>query len=127
MALFCRVVYRPRGMTETGISRGPAQPALGPLLFLACLWAWAIWSCAEHWEGNPNYSYGWVVPALAIGFALRRYLRVPANPASDGPPQLRWPAVVLVAAVLGVVAFALEYSREQVWHPVVVIWSIAMI
>ena len=43
-------------------------------LFLTALWTWAIWSCAEHWRGNPNYSYGWAVPLLALGFGLRRYL-----------------------------------------------------
>src|SRR5438132_5384741 len=54
------------------------------LLALA-LWAWAIWSCAEHWLGNPNYSYGWAVPPLALGFALRRYLMTAGIPANSGP------------------------------------------
>src|SRR5258708_5146645 len=65
-------------------------------LLLLGIWIWAIWSCADHWQGNPNYSYGWAVPILATGFAIRRY-------------------------------FALEYSRDQMWHPEIVLWLICLL
>ena len=48
-------------------------------LVLAAVWGWTIWACAEHWRGNPNYSYGWAVPLLAFCFALRRYLLLPED------------------------------------------------
>ena len=44
------------------------------VLLLVSIWIWAIWSCAEHWRGNPNYSYGWAVPPLAIGFRPAPFL-----------------------------------------------------
>src|SRR6266403_493200 len=52
---------------------------------LVALWIWAIWSCAEHWRVNPNYSYGWAVPLLALGFGIRRYFMT----ASESADQLR--------------------------------------
>src|SRR5207248_10488508 len=38
----------------------------GYWLLLVTAWTWAIWSCAEYWRGNPNYSYGWIVPVLGL-------------------------------------------------------------
>src|SRR3954471_12112475 len=95
----------------------------GPALLLVLLWGWAIWSCAEHWESNPNYSYGWVVPALAVGFAYRRYRRLRAYPHSSA--SIAWSLATGAAVAGGILAFFLEYAREQMWHPVIVIWSIA--
>src|SRR3954447_26381838 len=97
---------------------------VGAGFLLFCLWGWAIWSCAEHWESNPNYSYGWVVPALAVGFACRRYRWLGGHPRSGASfPR----SLAIVGTLAGsVAAFSLEYGREQIWHPVVVIWSIAL-
>ena len=39
-----------------------SKPHRGYWALLAAAWIWAIWSCAEYWRGNPNYSYGWIVP-----------------------------------------------------------------
>src|ERR1700730_6010206 len=98
-------------------------------LFLAGIWIWTIWSCAEHWRGNPNYSYGWAVPILAAGFAFRRYLLVgqsdsTATPSPQGMPILSRTGIALFA---GAIFFALEYSRDQIWHPEIVLWSICLI
>lgn len=93
-------------------------------LFLATLWGWAIWACAEHWLGNPNYSYGWAVPMLALFFGVRRYLM--ADDSGDGSGAKtglgRWgyPGVL----GLGGFVFLLEYGREQMWHPQIVLWTI---
>src|ERR1700730_9575212 len=100
-------------------------------LFLAGIWIWTIWSCAEHWWGNPNYSYGWAVPILAAGFAFRRYLLVgqsdsTATPSPSTQQMLILPSVG-IALLAGAIFFALEYSRDQIWHPEIVLWSICLI
>jgi exosortase len=92
------------------------------------MWTWAIWSCAEHWMSNPNYSYGWAVPLLAIGFGIRRYvITVPETlDASEGFP-LRRAIGLFAAGTIGMLAFLLEYAREEVWHPQIVLWSICLL
>lgn len=106
-------------------SRGAPWPAL----FLLAAWVWAIWSCAEHWEGNPNYSYGWAVPLLAFGFGLRRYFRFNPNefrqPAT-GTSMSIFPVVVIVLLACAV-GFILEYARDQMWHQEIVLWAICLL
>jgi exosortase len=92
------------------------------------IWAWAIWSCAEHWRGNPNYSYGWAVPPLALGFVLRRYWRSNREPpAAHIFPRLPVAVQILIALGFGGLVFLLEYSREQMWHPEIVLWAICLL
>ena len=82
-----------------------------PALLLLGMWAWAIWSCAEHWQGNPNYSYGWAVPPLALGFGLRRYwkLNQARLPWSYLAGQMPASAQILAALSFGGLVFLLEY------------------
>lgn len=95
-------------------------------LFLVGLWTWAIWSCAEHWRGNPNYSYGWAVPLLAIGFGFRRYLLlVGSSEPSRGRPD--GGLAMGIAVILGFLGFGLEYAREAMWHPVIILWTICLL
>jgi exosortase len=97
-------------------------------LLVPGIWAWAIWSCAEHWQGNPNYSYGWAVPPLALGFGLRRYWKSSREPpAARISPRLPAVALILTALSFGGVVFLLEYSREQMWHPEIVLWAICLL
>lgn len=96
-----------------------------PATFVAALWLWAIWACAEYWRGNPNYSYGWLVPALVLAFVLRR-VHLSAPNAGDFVRAEVSPyfiAAMVPAALAGV--FFLELARTQVWHFVFVIWAIA--
>jgi len=96
---------------------------LGPGLLLAALWSWAIWACAEHWQGNPNYSYGWTVPFLAFVFAIRRF----SLWRGGGPAvflQSRPREAVALGSVAAICGFGLEYAREDMWHPGVVLWTI---
>lgn len=91
------------------------------LLFVG-LWCWAIWSCAEHWRGNPNYSYGWVVPMLAFGFGLRRYARGGWKETGSAVPSRA--SISLQTALLfifGGLIFGLEFARQSVWHPQIVL------
>jgi exosortase len=98
----------------------------GPTLLLATLWTWAIWACAEHWQGNPNYSYGWAVPLLVLFFGIRRYFIAGEGALPKGDPG--WGLKALAAAIgLGVLVFLLEYAREQMWHPEIVLWTICVL
>lgn len=101
--------------------------SLGPSSWLLLsLWTWAIWSCAEYWRGNPNYSYGWLVPLLALVFFLRRAATVVDRVERDvSQPALGWAICAGLATAAAV--FVLEFSRTQVWHFVVVIWLIAIL
>ena len=112
-------------MREPAVS--PRFGLLWPALLLLAIWTWAIWSCAEHWRGNPNYSYGWAVPILGCFFALRRYLLLPE--AEIRPvEQVRVSAIAIGLALLpGVAVFALEYARAEMWHPEIVLWTICLI
>jgi len=100
-----------------------------PTFLLLGMWAWAIWSCAEHWQGNPNYSYGWAVPPLALGFGLRRYWKLnhARPPASYLAARMPASAQILAALSFGGLVFLLEYSREQMWHPEIVLWAICLL
>src|SRR5664279_5182317 len=104
-----------------GAATPPARDAAFPsaLLVFLGLGAWAIWSCAEHWRGNPNYSYGWVVPALALGFGLRRYFTLDLGDLAvrEGGTAFSWPVALALVLVSCAVVFALEFAREQMWHP----------
>jgi len=96
---------------------------------LVALWIWAIWSCAEHWRVNPNYSYGWAVPLLALGFGIRRYFRTASESAGQLRSGLRFRRLAgfLAALAVGALAFLLEYWREEMWHPQIVLWSICLL
>jgi hypothetical protein len=74
-----------------------SKPHRGYWALLMAAWIWAIWSCAEYWRGNPNYSYGWIVPVLyrlefrvtaALAF-LRQHEPGAALAQFQGPP-IEW-------------------------------------
>jgi exosortase len=106
----------------------PHRVIPGPILLLVTLWTWAIWACAEHWQGNPNYSYGWAVPLLVLFFGIRRYLIAweGAPGTLNGDPGLG-PKGLAASAVVAVLVFLLEYAREQMWHPEIVLWTICLL
>ena len=116
-------------MSDPVIPRARRAAFPSALLLFLGLWAWAIWSCAEHWRGNPNYSYGWVVPMLALGFGLRRYFTLEGRDASAGRKRadFSWPVAAALALVSGAAVFALEFARQQMWHPQVVLTSICLV
>jgi len=112
-----------RGSLLTVISK----PYRGFWALLAAAWIWAIWSCAEYWRGNPNYSYGWIVPVLSLTYAARRLTL--AKSENIARPTLAVPIwlTVFFAIVAAAIIFGLEFAREQVWHPIIVIWAIAFV
>jgi exosortase len=94
---------------------------------LVSSWGWAIWSCAEYWRGNPNYSYGWIVPVLSFVYAVRRLALTQLENVSQPVVTLPIWLYVFFGIVAGAAIFGLEFAREQVWHPIVVIWTIALV
>ena len=104
-----------------------SKPHRGYWALLAAAWIWAIWSCAEYWRGNPNYSYGWIVPVLSLTYAARRLTL--AKSESIARPTLAVPiwVVIFIGIVAAAIIFGLEFAREQVWHPIIVIWAIAFV
>jgi exosortase len=115
-------------LAPESISRS-ARTLPWPTFLLLGMWTWAIWSCAEHWQGNPNYSYGWAVPPLALGFGLRRYWKL--NHARPPGSYLAAPmpagTQIFAAMSFGAFVFLLEYSREQMWHPEIVLCAICLL
>jgi exosortase len=103
------------------------KPHRGCWALLLAAWTWAIWSCAEYWRANSNYSYGWIVPVLGLAFAARRLTL--AQSENFARPILAVPIwlIVFFGIVATAVLFGLEFAREQVWHPIIVIWTIAFI
>jgi hypothetical protein len=71
-----------------------SKPHRGYWALLAEVWIWAIWSCAECWRGNPNYSYGWIVPVLSLTDAARRLTLVQSE--NIARPILAVPISVIV-------------------------------
>lgn len=110
-----------------------SKPHRGYWALLVAAWTWAIWSCAEYWRANPNYSYGWIVPVLGLAYAARRLTLAQTiagiMPENVGRPIFAVPLwlIVFFGMVAGPIFFGLEFAREQVWHPIVVIWTIAFI
>jgi hypothetical protein len=104
-----------------------SKPHRGYWALLVAAWAWAIWSCAEYWRGNPNYSYGWIVPVLSLTYAARRLTL--AKSENIARPTLAVPiwVVVFIGIVAAAIIFGLEFAREQVLHPIIVIWAIAFV
>ena len=104
-----------------------SKPHRGYWALLTVAWIWAIWSCAEYWRGNPNYSYGWIVPVLSLTYAARRLTL--AKSENIARPTLAVPiwVVIFIGIVATAMIFGLEFAREQVWHPIIVIWAIAFV
>ena len=104
-----------------------SKPPRGYWALLAAAWIWAIWSCAEYWRGNPNYSYGWIVPVLSLAYVARRLTL--AQSENIARPILSVPIwmIIFIGIVAAAMIFALEFAREQVLHPIIVIWAIAFV
>src|SRR5947208_8858194 len=105
-----------------------SKPHRGYWVLLAAAWIWAIWSGAEYWRGNPNYSYGWVVPVLSLTYAARRLALAQSENIARRPtlPVPIW-VIFFIGIVAAAIIFGLEFAREQVLHPVIVIWTIAFV
>lgn len=81
----------------------PLPPLLGALL--AGLWWMVCSGLSVHWRLNPQYSYGWFVPALVLYAGIQRWR---TRPRAESPLPGALPVVlVLSAAILPVWIFSL--------------------
>ncbi|MEM6822324.1 MAG: exosortase/archaeosortase family protein [Verrucomicrobiota bacterium] len=77
------------------------------LLFLPLsLVLWVAWICADDWNNNENYSYGWLILPLSFFFLWRRIQeRASSDPVKSGEASTLW----FVPIPLGI--FLLELVR----------------
>jgi exosortase len=104
-----------------------SKPHRGCWALLVAAWIWAIWSCAEYWRGNPNYSYGWIVPVLSLTYAARRLMLAQRKNIARSVLAVPIWLIVFFGLVAAAIIFGLEFAREQVLHPIIVIWAIAFV
>jgi len=60
-------------------------------------WFLALWLLAGHWATNSQYTYGWVVPPLALLFAWHRWS---TRPAPSQPSRWSMPLALISAAAV---------------------------
>jgi exosortase len=90
--------------------------AVGVLVLLFGLLTWHL---LFFWEVNPQYSYGWVVPGLAIYLFLRRW---EPRPRPQTPP--RWAALALIFSLFVLAPIWLVREATPDWS--VVSWLFAV-
>ena len=44
-----------------------------PAAIAAVVWLLLCWLLSAHWSANPQYSFGWMVPPLALYLGWRRW------------------------------------------------------
>lgn len=103
----------------------PGRPWLLGIL-LAGFWTWAISICAGFWATDDNYSYGFIVPPLALLYLWRRLGNQPdsfweslaPNAGSSKPFPGWWLALPALAM------FPVEVYRSEYHQSGIVLWAI---
>ncbi|MEQ1850135.1 MAG: exosortase/archaeosortase family protein [Chthoniobacteraceae bacterium] len=78
------------------------------LVVLAILWLFAINQLRVEWSINPQYTYGWTVPFLALYLVLERWKSRP----SSAPPSWR-SGPLLVALPFALLLFPVRLVQES--------------
>ncbi len=119
----------PMKMIEERVNIPPASrarvnhwPIAIVLLFLALVSLEAIRQLQPTWSYNPQYSYGWSVPFLALYLFWRRWLSRPAPEPPIGRSFLVGTMVLLALSVLPI-RFLAEANPD--WR--MLSWSIALV
>jgi exosortase len=86
---------------------------------LLALFGLLTWHLLFFWEVNPQYSYGWLVPGLAIYLLLRRW---DSRPYTRPAPRWTWPALIACLIVLA----PIWLIREAIPDWSVVSWLLAL-
>ena len=94
-------------------------------LFLAVLWIWPVWACAGSIGGGIRITpMGGPSRFSPWALAWRRFWRL-RNASEPGNPLPG--AAAGLALLLGPIALGLEWAREDMWHPEIVLWSICLL
>jgi exosortase len=94
---------------------------LGTIAVLGALWLILIDQLRLDWSTNPQYSYGWLVPLLALYLFWQRWAtRLPAA----RPTQDRW--LVLTGGALALCFFPTRLIREATPEWSAVSWALAL-
>jgi exosortase len=91
----------------------------------AAYWVWLIWACAREWTHTEAYTYGWVVPFLALYFLWKRIEKGRMREAATRTPLVAGLAVAVLLAVAAMVA-GIELLRlaPLYWRPV--LWGVGI-
>src|ERR1044071_7546617 len=84
------------------------------LLALAALWLGLINQLRTEWSINPQYSYGWGVPFLALYLFLQRWKARP-DPAPPGPLRVHATSAGILAFFLLPIRLVQEANPD--WLP----------
>ena len=93
---------------------------------LLVLWGWSLGIDSVFWRDNASYSYGWVVPPLALFFLWRRVQSQPADFwAEIGAARAgEWRPSPWLLAAAGLLIFPLEVTRSEYHQSGLVLWAI---
>ncbi|MEM1157479.1 MAG: exosortase/archaeosortase family protein [Verrucomicrobiota bacterium] len=96
--------------------------AASPLCWItAGFFLWLSWICADDWNNNPNYSYGWIITVISIFFLYRRLIETPF----ERPNVIKYATPVSRALWLApVTILILELVRMTPIHWRPITWSI---
>jgi exosortase len=117
-----KVVAAPPGVVSSTTSQIAACPVAVALVFFGLLWFEVINHLKAEWSLDPEYSYGWSVPFLALYLLWKRWLGRPA----PAPPNSRAWAIALMifcALLFFPIRFAAEANPD--WR--LLSWSFALV
>lgn len=87
----------------------------------AALWLALLRHLAAHWTANPQYAFGWLVPALAAYLAARRWN---SRPQPEPQPSGGWKAAAALLAAAFFPAWLVAQPNPD-WR--LVSWALALI
>src|SRR5215471_10092128 len=90
-----------RGIDEAHRGVGKLAAGLGLFVLVLC-WLLVFNALRVDWSTNPQYSYGWFVPLLALGLFWFRWTTRPqpaASPHSGFALAIAWAALALLLPI----------------------------
>lgn len=82
-------------------------------------WLLALWPLSGHWDTNPQYAYGWLVPPLALLLAWRRW-KTRIAPEDRAP----WAAPLAICAAAVFFPAWVVVQPNPNWRPI--LWLLAL-
>ena len=97
-------------------------PVAATLIFFGLLWFEVINHLKSEWSLNPQYSYGWSVPFLALYLLWKRW---PGRPSPAPPGSRAWPIALMVFCAL--LFFPIRFVAEANPDWRLLSWSFALV